>query len=166
MRRCVIFLGFNPSVEGGGKVFYAELKISCKVFDVVVRSSVSIRADGCHCAALGMRFCGRVMCKCVHLLSYELSGCRRTTFVWCCAVPSYGFLSSSVGHFSVCQHFVRDEKMRNCLKISAKYFVHSDFLRIFARFLCALRPRVREYWEVEVGCKVLKVRILKMQNKA
>lgn len=44
MRRCVIFLGFNPSVEGGRKVFYAELKISCKVFDVVVRSFKAIVA--------------------------------------------------------------------------------------------------------------------------
>ena len=50
-------MGFNPSVEGGRKVFYAELKISCKVFDVVVRSSVSYMGRCCHVAALGMRFC-------------------------------------------------------------------------------------------------------------
>lgn len=72
--------------------------------------------------------------RCVHLLSFEPS-----------KPVSRSFLSSNVGQRVVFQHFVRQEKMRNCLKISAKYFVDSDFLCIFARFLCALHPRVRVY---------------------
>lgn len=34
-------------------------------------------------------------------------------------------------------------KRANCLKNRQKSLVGSDFLRIFARYLCVLRPRVR-----------------------
>ena len=71
---------------------------------------------------------------CVHLSSYSHVGCFAMVFsrfevlvVWCANISC-----------------VRKNRAINakCLKISAKTFANSDFLRIFARFLCALRPRV------------------------
>ena len=37
-------------------------------------------------------------------------------------------------------------KIANCLKNRQKSLVGSDFLCIFARYLCVLRPRVRVLW--------------------
>ena len=81
----------------------------------------------------GMGLYDIAMCRCVHLLSFDHVEAKSAIF-----------LPWNVGQDKVCQHFVCEEKIRNCLKISAKYFVNSDFLCIFARFLCALCPRVRE----------------------
>ena len=117
-------VGDNFSVEERGKECYAELKISCRVFDVT-RLRRGVRC--------GMGLCDIAMCRCVHLLSFDHVEAKSAIF-----------LPWNVGQDKVCQHFVCEEKIRNCLKISAKYFVNSDFLCIFARFLCALCPRVRE----------------------
>ena len=81
----------------------------------------------------GMGLYDIAMCRCVHLLSFDHVEAKSAIF-----------LPWNVGQDKVCQHFVCEEKIRNCLKISAKYFVSSDFLCIFVRFLCALCPRVRE----------------------
>ena len=116
-------LGDNFSVEERGKECYAELKISCRVFDVARLRRGVRRSMGLYDMA---------MCRCVHLSLFNLVGALRAIFS-----------SWNVGQDKVCQHFVCESKSRNCLKISAKYFVNSDFLCIFARFLCALRPRVR-----------------------
>ena len=117
-------IGDNFSVEERGKECYAELKISCRV------STLSRLGRGVRC---GMGLYDMAMCRCVHLLSFDHV-----------EAESAIFSSWNVGQDKVCQHFVCEEKIRNCLKISAKYFVNSDFLCIFARFLCALCPRVRE----------------------
>ena len=55
-------VGDNFSVEERGKECYAELKISCRVFDVAHLGC------GMRC---GMGLYDMAMCRCVHLLSFD-----------------------------------------------------------------------------------------------
>ena len=51
----------------------------------------------------------------------------------------------------------RELKCANCLKNKQKSFVDSDFMCIFARFLCALRPRALHVSGSVKGVKFQKV---------
>lgn len=54
-------------------------------------------------------------------------------------------------------------KERNSLKNRRKCLVGSEIISIFARFLCAMRPRVRVRCEDDLGAKVLRANDLRMQ---
>ena len=60
--KCRLKLVDNFSVEERGKECYAELKISCRVFDVA-RLRRGVRCS--------MGLYDMAMCRCVHLLSFD-----------------------------------------------------------------------------------------------
>lgn len=83
-------VGDNFSVEERGKECYAELKISCRVFDVAHLGC------GMRC---GMGLYDMAMCRYVHLLSFDHAEYKSAIFSrW------------NVGQDKVCQHFVCEEK--------------------------------------------------------
>lgn len=83
-------VGDNFSVEERGKECYAELKISCRVFDVAHLGC------GMRC---GMGLYDMAMCRCVHLLSFDHA-----------EAISAIFSQWNVGQDKMCLHFVCEEK--------------------------------------------------------
>lgn len=85
-------------------------------------------------------------------------------FLGCNGYLVFVVFSTAVGRYflsaGICCVKAIDAK---CLKIRRKSLVSSDFMCIFARFLCALRPRAYTRDDGGLGRKVLKVSLFRMQ---
>lgn len=84
--------------------------------------------------------------------------CDVTLFAACKLPSGTRCFTHDVGDIPLCRHLLCRATNAKCLKIKAKSLAGSKFIRIFARFLCALRPRVCARKVPSMGLKVQKAR--------